>query len=120
MRKIYLSGPMTGIEQFNYPLFNSVAAQLRANGDLVYNPAEYCKLVGVEPNHIDLRAAFAEYCNYICRTADTIVMLPGWILSQGARAEFALALNFPIEVFYWENIAADFSGLPPYRELRTS
>lgn len=117
MRKIYLSGPMTGIPDNNHPLFHKVAAQLRENGDVVFSPAEYAEVCG---SSFNLRSAFADYCQFICQTADTIVMLPGWILSQGARAEFGLALNFPIEVFYWENIAPDFAGLPHFREHRTS
>ncbi len=38
--KWYLAGPMTGIPQFNYPLFDSVSAELRASGYDITSPAE--------------------------------------------------------------------------------
>jgi len=38
--KIYVSGPMTGIKDFNFPLFNSVAVLLRNKGFEVENPAD--------------------------------------------------------------------------------
>lgn len=84
--KVYLSGPMQGYPEFNYPLFNKVAAELREQGHEVYNPAEY-KFEGEFP----VREAFAEYCNFICTKADTIAMLPGWEFSKGATMEYRLA-----------------------------
>jgi len=37
---IYLSGPMTGIKEFNRPRFNHVAVMLRERGWKIINPAE--------------------------------------------------------------------------------
>ena len=37
---VYIAGPMTGIPEFNYPLFNATAKALRATGVEVRNPAE--------------------------------------------------------------------------------
>ncbi len=115
MRKIYLSGPMTGIEELNYPLFNNVAALLRATGDMVYNPAEYCGIKGIPEASFNLRRAFSDYLQYICLYANTLVLLPGWEQSKGAMAEFMVARNFPIEIIHWEIVASNFAGLPPYR-----
>ncbi|MCV9910220.1 DUF4406 domain-containing protein [Brucella sp. HL-2] len=112
MRKIYLSGPMTGIPENNHPLFHKVAAELRENGDFVFSPAEYAEERGVS---FDLRAAFADYCQFICKEADALIVLPGWQNSFGARAEVHLARNFPIQLFEWDFIKAGFAGLPPYR-----
>lgn len=87
--KIYLSGPMKGYEEKNYPLFNKVAKELRDAGHEVYNPAEYTYVGDVFP----IREAFSEYSWYICNQADAIVLLPGWNQSQGATAEYWLAKN---------------------------
>lgn len=94
-RTIYLSGPMTGLPDFNYPKFNEVAASLRAMGHIVYNPAEF-------PHHgeFPIREAFAEYTAFICNRADTIVLLEGWEKSLGVSAELALAKNCKLEVIH--------------------
>ena len=89
MAIIYLSGPMTGYPESNYPAFNAAAADLRAMGHRVYNPAEFPH-DGDEAS-FPLRRAFAAYSAFICLEADTIVVLPGWEKSRGAAAEMALA-----------------------------
>ena len=81
MAIIYLSGPMTGYPDYNYPAFNLAAAALRAYGHRVYNPA------------------FAAFSAFICLEADTIVALPGWEKSRGATAEMALAHVCGLEVY---------------------
>ena len=39
---IYVAGPMRGYPEFNFPSFHAAAAQLRAAGHTVFNPAERC------------------------------------------------------------------------------
>lgn len=39
-RRIYISGPMTGLPDFNFPAFHDAAARLRERGHEVANPAE--------------------------------------------------------------------------------
>lgn len=90
-RTIYLSGPMKGYPESNYPLFHRVAAELRSYGHVVYNPAEF-KHDGPHET-FPLRKAFAEYCKFICEEACTIVLLPGWEKSKGATTERGLADN---------------------------
>jgi hypothetical protein len=40
MKRVYLSGPMTGIPEFNFPAFNAEASRLRALGFDVVNPVD--------------------------------------------------------------------------------
>ena len=87
--KIYLSGPMTDLPDFNRPEFNRVAAILRAQGHCVFNPAE----TDYEP-----RKSFAEYCNWICLEADMIILLSGWQKSKGAMVELKLAEYIGVNV----------------------
>jgi hypothetical protein len=42
MSRVYLAGPMTGIDALNFPAFHKAAASLRASGYEVVNPAEVC------------------------------------------------------------------------------
>lgn len=97
--RIYLSGPMTGLVDLNYPAFRAAAEHLRALGHEVYNPCEWEDRYNAGVfNH---RIAFADYCTYIAREAEAVVVLPGWENSLGAQAEVALAraIKTPVLVY---------------------
>lgn len=110
--KIYLAGPMRGLPAFNFPAFHAAARVLRADGHIVFNPAERDEEVyGKEffrsangdqekaaQEGFSLRDALGADLDWICREAEGIVMLPGWSDSKGARAELAVAhaLGLPV------------------------
>ncbi|WP_319517271.1 DUF4406 domain-containing protein [uncultured Martelella sp.] len=98
--KIYLSGPMTGLPDMNYPAFHAEAARLRAMGHMVYNPAEYPHDGPAEA--FPIRQAFSDYCRFLCLEANAIFMLRGWQSSRGAQIEYRLA---------------DYLGLTIYQQL---
>lgn len=111
-RIIYLSGPMKGYAESNYPLFREAAAFMRGMGHRVYNPAEFPH--NGEHSTFPLRQAFAAYSSFICLEADTLVLLPGWQASKGVSAEKALAENCGLDVVEF----ADFVGVPPLQGLQ--
>ena len=96
--KIYLSGPMTGLPDFNYPAFHAAAAALRDEGHIVYSPAEFLK----PGETFEPRRAFAMFSAFICLEADLVVVLPGWEKSNGATTECALASVCDVPVVEWE------------------
>jgi len=112
--KVYLSGKMAGVPKFNFPAFDKAAEQLRQAGHEVFNPAEKDReLYGHDFAEIcdgnfeesvrrgfNLRQTFFLDCEYICKEAEAIAMLPGWEDSGGARAEHALAHVLRLKFIY--------------------
>lgn len=98
VKTIYLSGPMKGYPESNYPTFRRVTAILRDAGHRVYCPSEF-PWDRDEHALFPLRKAFAEYSKFICEEASAIVLLPGWERSVGVSAELALARNCKLEIF---------------------
>lgn len=86
MKRIYISGPMTGLPGLNFGAFNLTAHQLRALGYEVVNPAEK------QSESEDL--SWEEYLKQDLQqmlTCDTIALLPGWQESKGAHLELHVA-----------------------------
>lgn len=79
--RLYISGPMTGIEDYNFPAFNAAAADLTAAGYDVENPADKGLIEGWD---------WEDYLRYDIKQlmdCDGIAMLRGWNSSRGARLE---------------------------------
>lgn len=81
--KVYISGPMTGYPEFNYPAFATAEAKLVAAGHDPLNPARHPKC---ETWADYLRLDLADVL-----VADAIALLPGWEASRGARLEVHVA-----------------------------
>lgn len=105
-RQVYLSGPMRGYDEFNFPAFLHAAEELRSKGFKVFNPAEHELQAGFNPktglyedgHTATIRELILEDLVWICQFADKVVVLPGWEKSKGAQAEVKTALAIGIEV----------------------
>ena len=87
--KVYISGPMTGIPEFNRPEFDRAADRVRAAGHEPVLPAPY----------VDGKS-YEEYLRDDIRMlldCDGIYMLPGWQESKGAKIEHMIALACGID-----------------------
>lgn len=90
-KRVYISGPMTGLPGLNFPAFNTEALRLEGMGYDVVNPVDLC----VNPTsweqcmRIDLAALL---------TCDMIALLPGWQKSRGAHLEVNIAHQVGIEI----------------------
>lgn len=120
MNTYYLAGPMTGIPQFNYPLFDEVAAILREQGDEVYSPAE---MDSPETRKQAMSSEDGRLADGVCNgetwgdflardlklIADSdinaIVLLPDWFKSKGARTEAFIAVNLGYPVYRYNTVS---------------
>lgn len=106
--RLYLAGPMSGIEQFNFPAFYDAAEKLRAAGHDIVSPAEMDADDGIDEEAMssedgDATKLSLTWAQLLARdvmilgdetevAVDGIVFLPGWIASRGARLEAFTAL----------------------------
>ena len=96
--KVYLSGPMTGIPEFNYPAFHATAAKLRAAGYEVVNSAE------VNPDSsLSWQQCLREDIKHLC-DCEALALMPGWQNSQGAHLEMHIAHRLGIKIHLVEEL----------------
>lgn len=92
---------MSGLPDFNYPAFDECAARLRAMGLVVESPAENFKDVPPEV------LSKMKYRDFMAKAivqmlgCDSIVLLPGWSKSPGARTEMGLAHSCGHSIYYY-------------------
>ena len=115
-KQTYLAGPMTGHPQFNYPLFLRVAEELREKGWDIHNPVEMDDpevreaAMQSEDGKLDEDSRIAGHSwgqilgkdiEFLSDRCDSIVLLPGWALSRGARLEAYCAVNNGFRVYQY-------------------
>lgn len=94
--KVYISGRMTGLPDFNFPAFHWAAAEWRNAGWEVVNPAESF--------HGETGRPYSDYVDHdidLIRGCNAIAMLKGWD-DEGARGSV------------WERGIAILLGLTVY------
>ena len=99
MKRIYLSGPMSGSPGLNFPTFHSMAASLRAGGHTVTNPAEINPQGGTWTDCMRRDSVALMDC-------DTVATLPGWEHSKGARLEVLIAEHLGMKVMKARDLLA--------------
>lgn len=97
VERVYIAGPMTGLPSLNFPAFEAEAKRYRARGCHVENPAEINPDV-TKPWEECMRLDIPRML-----TCDTVVMLPGWQQSKGAKIEHDLALALGMAIVYQNN-----------------
>jgi len=92
--RVYVAGPMTGIENYNFPAFNAAANRLRGAGFTALNPADHGVVDGAE---------WGDYLRYdigILATCERIHLLDDWEKSKGAALEVSIATALGMEISY--------------------
>ena len=117
MRKIYVAGPMTGYEKFNFYEFDRVSSLLQAQGWNVINPANIDRANGFDPtiqgisHDLDSRDLGMMLSRDIIAisTCDAIFLMKGWEDSKGANMEKLFANIIGIDVYSFdENIPENY------------
>ena len=92
--KIYISGPMMGIPEFNKAAFIKAESKLLACGHDVFNPARLPQSENITyAQYMDIDLAMIRAC-------DIIHMLTGWEESKGANFELKYAVMIGLQVNY--------------------
>lgn len=95
--KTYVAGPMTGYKDYNFPAFYAKAAEERAKGYDVINPAELDDADG------DLTRPWDFYLRrdlIVLAECNRIVLLDGWEKSKGANLEVHIGRQLGFEIVY--------------------
>lgn len=102
---IFISGPMTGHVDFNYPAFHEAGAYLKEHGHRFLSPAHgrfgHPRTAPApdeaKPWESYMRESLKQmlYC-------DRILMLPGWENSRGATIEKELAETLGMTIEHWK------------------
>lgn len=115
----YTAGPMSGIPQFNYPLFLMVAKKMREQGFTIVSPAELDtpKMQALAMTSKDGSLAsmekesgetwgdmLARDVKLISDKVGGIVVLPGWDRSRGARLEVFVGLLTGKQFAWWDDM----------------
>jgi hypothetical protein len=104
MKKIYISGPITGMPNLNREAFEQEAERIRTMGNTPINPHLFCK--GIEESYPwDTMTEDQQWRAYMvqcirvmhCWEIDAIHLLPGWENSRGAVIEEMIAEAMNIE-----------------------
>ncbi|WP_252109091.1 MULTISPECIES: DUF4406 domain-containing protein [unclassified Halomonas] len=101
MKRIYISGPMTGLPGLNFESFNRAAKTLRTLGHQVSNPAENEDAGELLSWEEYLRLDLIDMLK-----CDTVALLPGWESSKGAQLELHVAHRVGIEVVQFDSLLA--------------
>lgn len=91
---IYIAGPMTGYENFNYDAFNLAAKLWERQGWIVLNPAGQFNGDQDLPYETYMRSAIG-----LVYEARALALLPKWEDSRGARMEVFIAQKMGYEFY---------------------
>ena len=98
--KVYISGPMTGYEDLNFPAFKNMEAVINNDFDFinVVNPIN----ISVEVSEKKTDASYEDYLREDFRAlidCDAVLLLEGWKDSGGCQKEVAVANYLKIPCF---------------------
>lgn len=122
-RNVYLSGPITGVNGYKYPFIFMEKVLSKVSDGMVFNPATeipsgspYEAAMATCLQALSLRVRDGEDEPYY-PMYEVMILLPGWVKSQGAQIENRVAEACGIEVVDMSLDAAFTKIRPFYRAL---
>lgn len=117
-KTIYISGPMAGIDEHNFPAFFEAEERLRNAGWLVNNPAS---LQPGPSEDLSLDESWA-WCLKrdipFLLEAEEVALLPGWQNSRGAKLEVSIAVRLFMPTWdYRDGVLHEPGATPPLDAL---
>ena len=90
----YISGPMSGLPDLNYPAFFAAEEELKDKFNSILNPAR----LELDVDQSSTWENWMRKAIVMLTSASHVVLLPGWENSKGAKLELAIAeaLNLTI------------------------
>lgn len=122
-RNVYLSGPITGVKGYKYPFIFMEKVLGKVGDGMIFNPAteipsdtSYEAAMATCMQALSLRVRDGEDEPYY-PMYEVMVLLPGWVKSQGAQIENRVAEACGIEVVDMASNKAFTKVMPFYRAL---
>lgn len=122
-RNVYLSGPITGVKGYKYPFIFMEKVLGRVGDGMIFNPAieipsdsPYEAAMATCLQALSLRVQDGEDEPYY-PMYEVMILLPGWVKSQGAQIENRVAEACGIEVVDMASNKAFTKVMPFYRTL---
>lgn len=96
---VYISGPVTGIPELNRPQFMLAQRMLLSSGCSVFNPSH---IDGpIDPLKGDeMWQYYMHYCVQAIPSCHSMLMLPHWQNSKGAKEEHRIAKMLGLTIYY--------------------
>ena len=112
-RRVYLSGPMTGIKDWNRAAFKEAERKLLSLGIVTaYNPTDFIVILSEAPHEASMFYSLQSLMQFgnlhhpYLPYYEVLVSLPGWEQSAGARLEREVAVACGIEVCNLDEVVA--------------
>ena len=104
MKTIYISGPMKNMKDGNMPAFDEAEKQLKQLGFNVLNPHKICEKLNIKFFEMGKSPEYEDYLKediiQMLSKCDTVLVLPGWRQSKGAKLEIANAIECGLDVVF--------------------
>lgn len=119
LKKVYISGPMTGLENLNFDKFEEAEEKLKKFNFEIFNPhklsefktEEFKELIKDQKSHIVWEHYMKVDIQIMLRECEFLVVLPGWEHSRGATMEIFIAKSLGMIVIDYntlEELNVDF------------